>query len=386
MLDDAQLHSGRPCVIYVANTAWYLYNFRLSLLRAMVAKGWRVIAVAPPDRFASMLTSGGLEFIPIELQRRGANPIAEVRPMMRLFRLYRENQPSLVHHFTIKPVLYGSFAAQLAGIRANVCSITGLGFLFISKRASVAVIRPLARLAYRFVLNRRATRVIFQNPDDLREFVESRLLRRSLARLIRGSGVNPDRFERHVEPPLPVVAVLCARMLWDKGVGELVAAARLLKERGLPIRVVLVGDLDAGNPASISKEWLDGVVSAGWVEWRGHREDIPDILRGAHVAILPSYREGVPRSLVEAAAAGLPLIATDVPGCREIVRNGLNGILVPPRNVEALANALERLGTDSELRQRMGQESRRIAVTEFSETQVIDETLAVYRELLGATE
>lgn len=381
--DGAGAGSSRPTVVFFSNTSWYLWNFRLPLLRAMRDKGWEVIAVAPRDRWSPRLEEEGFRYEAMEIARKGMNPLTDLGLLLRIVRLYRKLRPALVHHFTIKPVIYGSLAATIVRVPAVVNAITGLGFMFISNSSTVRVARFVVRRLYRFVLSAPGRRAIFQNGDDLETFVAERLVRRDVTRLIRSSGVDLSRFAPSPRSTARTTFVLCSRMLYDKGVGELVEAARMLRQRGVDVEVVLAGTGDEGNPASVPDATLAKWNAEGVVRWIGHCEDVPALLRTAHAAVLPSYREGVPKGLIEAAAAGLPLVATDVPGCREVVREGINGILVPPRDSSALADAIERLAIDRDLRNRMGRESRRIAEEEFAVERVNAATMDVYREIMA---
>ena len=369
--------------MYVANTSWYLWNFRLPLLQAMQRRGWRVIAVAPPDEYSPRLERAGFEFVALPIARKGMNPFTDLRLVRTMAAIYRRYEPAIVHHFTIKPVLFGSLAATFARVPSVVNAITGLGFIFISDKPHVRFVRLFVRRLYRLVLGARGRIAIFQNPDDLETFTAQRLISADRARLIRSSGVDVHRFMPADEPTGRPVVTFCARMLVDKGVHELVDAARMLHARGVDVEVRLAGMTDEGNPAAIPHEQLERWTAEGIVRWVGHCDDVPRLLRDSHVAVLPSYREGTPKGLIEAAAAGLPLIATDVPGCREVVRDDVNGLLVPARDAVALADAIEKLARDPQLRLRMGAASRLIAEREFAVERVVGETVAVYEELVG---
>ncbi len=349
--------------------------------------GWQVVAVAPPDHFRTLeqytqcFTEAGIRYIPISMSRSGINPFSELSTLSQLVRIYQQVKPGRVHHFTIKAVLYGSIAARFAKIPMIVNAITGMGYVFTSETWKARFLRAIVTQAYRWVLRRPNVRVVFQNPDDQHFFVTSRLIHDRQAVLIRSSGVDVLRFAPTPEPAGEPVILMVARMLWDKGVGELVAAGRLLREWGLPGQIALVGGPDPGNPRSISGEQLQEWHREGIVHWLGHQDSLENLFARCHIVALPSYREGVPTSLIEAAACGRPIVTTDAPGCREIVRHGQNGLLVPVCDSKALADALRILIEDPALRARMGARGREIAVAEFSEEKVLGETLAVYNEL-----
>jgi glycosyltransferase involved in cell wall biosynthesis len=287
----------------------------------------------------------------------------------------------------VKPALVGSLAARLAGVPRVVNAIAGLGFVFASDSPKARLLRPAIRLGFRLLLNRPGGLVIVQNPDDRRLLVDGRLVAPERLVLIRGSGVDLGQFhpvpEPATGPAAPPVAALVSRMIWDKGVGVLVEAARLLKARGVPLRIVLAGRPDRENPASIPESQLRAWDDEGIVEWVGFCDDIAGLWSRSHIAVLPSwYGEGVPKSLLEAAACGRPLVAVDGPGLREIVRDGETGFLVPPRDADALAEVLQRLAADAGLRRRLGEAARSLAARDFGEAGVIEQTLALYRTLL----
>lgn len=360
-----------------ANTDWYLYNFRLAQVQALRERGDEVVLVSPDGPYGPRMQALGVRWLPFSLARRGLNPFAEIQTVVRLTNLYRREKPDLVHQFTVKCVLYGSLACLLLGIRFIVNSVTGLGYVFLEGGGRRPWLRGFIKSSYRLVL--RHTWVIFQNPDDQSVFLESHLVDPKQVALIRGSGVDIQRFSPRPEPSgLPLV-VLPGRMLWDKGVGEFVEAARVLQSEGLQARFALVGDSDNENPASVYELQLHEWEKEGVIEWWGWKENMDDVFSQAAIICLPSYREGLPKTLIEAAACGRPIVTSDVPGCREVVRQGENGLLVPAREAGALAKALKDLLQNPETRREMGICSRKIAEKEFSMELVISQTLAFYQ-------
>ena len=299
---------------------------------------------------------------------------------MELVSLYRREKPDIVHHVAMKPVIYGSLAALLARVPRIVNALAGLGYIFTSTHVRARLMRMPVRLALRRLLSAGQGRTIVQNPDDRRTLRELGIPETRIA-VIPGSGVDVHRFHPVPEPEGPVVVCMVSRMLWDKGVGELAAAARRLKAEAASLRVWLVGPPDPENPASISEGQLGQWVEEGILEWLGPQADVAAIWQRAHIAVLPSYREGLPKSLLEAAASGRPMVATDVPGCREIVKENETGLLVPARDPGALAAALSRLAGDAALRRRLGAAARERAVERFSQERIARETLALYRSL-----
>ncbi|MFQ5773404.1 MAG: glycosyltransferase family 4 protein [Kiloniellaceae bacterium] len=380
----ARQASDRPTLLLTINDAGFFLSHRLPIAQAAAAAGYRVHVAAARSPAAETIAAHGLVFHPLPLSRRGLGPWREVRTFWSIYRLYRSLAPDLVHQVTVKPVLYGGLAARLAGVPAVVNAVSGLGYVFVDRGWKAGVLRSAIKAAYRIALAQRNGRVIFQNLDDREEFAAQGLVNPDASVLIKGSGVDLARFAPKPEPEGVPLVMLASRMLRDKGVGEFVEAARVLRKKGARARFVLVGDTDAGNPAAIARDRLKAWRREGVVEWWGHREDMPGVLAQAHVVCLPSYREGLPKILIEAAACGRPIVASDVPGCREIARAGDNALSVPIRDAEALARAIERLIADPDLRRRMGARGRSIAEAEFSVARVVRETLAVYNALLEA--
>ncbi|MDH3701243.1 MAG: glycosyltransferase family 4 protein [Alphaproteobacteria bacterium] len=372
--------AGRKIVIVVSED-WYFCSHRLPLGKALHAAGAEVIVATRVRDHGGIIEQAGLRIIPIGLDRSGLNPLHDLGTLRELLGIYRRERPDLVHHVALKPTLYGALCARLTGVPAVVNALAGLGYLFSSATLKARVLRPVARLGLRALVNRRNSRTILQNPDDVALFESELGARPDRLALIRGSGVDTTRFRPHPPPDGTPVAVCVSRMLWDKGIDELVEAARLLRQRGTDIKIRLVGPTDK-NPASIPQATLDHWRAEGIVDLAGPIGDIPGEYARAHIAVLPSYREGLPKSLLEAAACGRPMVATDVPGCREICREDETGLLVPARSVEPLADALERLARDADLRNRLGARARQVAESEFAEEVVIAETLALYRDLL----
>jgi glycosyltransferase involved in cell wall biosynthesis len=370
-------------VLLFANTDWYLYNFRLPLARALRAEGYVVHLISPPGPYAERLVADGFAWHPFDFARRGMNPVEEVWTLARLTALYRRIRPTICHHFTIKCVLYGTVAARLAGARGIINAITGLGHVFVSASQRIGVVRRLIVVLYRAVL--RGTCVIFQNADDREAFEKAGVLSRARVHLIRGSGVDVERFRPTTGSATvsDVCRVLFAsRLLWEKGLAELIEAADILHRQGVPVRIRIAGASDTGNPSAVPDSEVARWRERPNVDALGHRDDIAALLADSEIVVLPSWREGTPRILLEAAACGLPLVATDVPGCREVVRNEDNGILVPVRDPGALAAALARLAADPVARARMGRRSREIACAEFSQAEVLATTLAIYRSIV----
>ena len=379
-------------IILFANTEWYLFNFRLSLAKALQAQGHEVLLISPPGEYGARLQALGFRWEALPMDRKSLNPLQELRLLVYLCQLYRREQPGLVHHFTIKCVVYGSIAALVARVPARVNAVAGMGYVFTNQALKARLLRPVVRGLMRLVLNGRGARLILQNNDDMAAFAKAGLARPELTRLVMGSGVDLTRFTPPASSVLqaqaghgvqPTRVVLAARLLWDKGIAEYAEAARQLRAKGLPIRFLLAGAPDPGNPAAIPQATLDGWQAEGLIELLGQVSDMAALFATADIVVLPSYREGLPKSLIEAAACALPLVTTNVPGCREVVTHEVDGLLVPVKDAQALASAIERLHKDPVWARQLGLAARARALREFDEKIVIRKTLAVYGELLN---
>jgi glycosyltransferase involved in cell wall biosynthesis len=370
--------STSPKLLFVVTEDWYFVSHRLPLAVAAQKAGFDVAVATRVGRHGETIRAAGIRLIPFSLSRRRGNPLREVAALVGL---YRRERPDIVHHVALKPIVFGAIAAWIARVPAQVNAVAGLGSLFTATTGMTLWIRPLLRWALARLLRSRGSLTIVQNVDD-RAFLIRAHLPECRVRLIRGAGVDTTSFFPRPKPSDLVCVVLAARMLWAKGVGEFIEAARLLTEAGVRARFVLVGEPDANSPASVPMATLRAWDGKNGVEWWGHKDDMPAVFCAAHIACLPSYyREGLPKVLLEAAACGLPMVATSAPGCTEVVRDGDNGFLVPVRDVQALTVALRSLIDNGTLRAKMGQRAREIVLAEFSQERVIAETLAVYQEL-----
>jgi len=372
-----------PKILFFVTEDWYFCSHRLPLAVAAKDAGYDVTVLTRVKDHGSMIANAGLRLIPTTLSRRGQNPFNEARFIQQLTGIYKNEKPDILHHVAMKPVLYGSIAARLAGCQNVVNAMAGMGFVFTSNTIKARTLRLLVSSAYRMLLNRPNHRLILQNPDDVDLFIDSHLIEPEKIALIRGAGVDTLQFAPVPEIAGPPTIVLASRLLWDKGVGEFVHAAKILRSEGIDARFVLVGDSDHENPEAISSGQIEEWVASGDIEWWGRRSDMQAVFSQANIICLPSYREGLPKVLLEAASCGKPIVATDVPGCREIVRHNQNGLLVPSKNPAALADALNTLILNSDLRQQMGGAGRKIVQEEFSQEIVIEKTLELYREMLG---
>ena len=370
-------------LLFVVNVDWFFLSHRLPIALAAMRQGYQVhIATGLTDK-KDELERNGLVVHPLVLDRSSAGLGNAWRTALQLWRTFRAVRPDVVHLVTIKPVLMGGLAARLAGVPAVVAAVSGLGFVFMARGAKAAVRRWLVGVLYRVALGHHNVKVIFQNADDLLSLAKVAHLPAVKVAMIRGSGVDLVRYA-HVplSGGIPVV-LLAARLLADKGVLEFVQAARLLRQRGCNARFVLVGAVDTANPASFTDADVSAWVDDAVVEWWGHRTDLPQVLAAAHLVVLPSYREGLPKVLIEAAACGRAVVTTDVPGCRDAIDPGVTGVLVPVRNVANLACAMETLINDPLRCQVMGDAGRALAAKAFDVRQVVAAHLQIYQELMS---
>ena len=380
-------------VLLVAHWDWVLYNFRLPLARALREHGYDVAFVCPFGKYVDRLISEGFRCIHWSVIRRSVNPIREIKALLHLVHIYCQERPDLVHHFTVKPNLLGSLAARLMARRKRennlkvINTFTGLGFLF-SEHLTARLLRFVTLPLFRFGQNGHKVWTVCQNFEDKEKLVQLGLATPSRTFVIVSSGVEIHRFSPNGQlntshPSHTPIVLMAARLLWDKGVKEFVEAAQLLKERNVKAEFWLAGKPDDGNPMSVPENFLQRWHEEGIIKWLGHCDNMPKLLRQVDIAVLPSHHEGVPRFLLEAAATGLPLVATNIEGCRMIVRDGINGYLVPTQDAQALASAIEQLVRNPELRARMGKASREIAVKEFDERKILKQWLDLYEKILS---
>ncbi len=368
-----------PKILLVSRCAWTLYNFRRGQMCALQAEGATVLgAGAGGDGYEGRIEALGIPFVSLPVDKRALNPLADLKLLWWLYRWYRQERPDIVHHFTIKPVIYGSIAARLAGVPRTVNTVTGLGFVF--SESAKPWLRRLVEAQYRVALAK-VHYTFFQNNEDRDLFVKQGLVAPERTGLLPGSGVDTLHF---LPPPATaktttVTFLMVARLLKDKGVYEFVEAARKVQARAPKTRFQLLGGRDERNPQVVPQEDLDRWQTEGVVEWLGETSDVRDAIGAADVVVLPSfYREGTPRSLLEAAAMGRAIITTDSIGCREAVEDGVTGLLVPVKDSDALAAAMLCLYADPEGRQCMGEAGRAKMLLEFDERLVIQKIKEVY--------
>ena len=371
-----------PKLLFTVTEDWAFCSHRLPTALAARDAGFEVVVAARMQDHRAQIEALGFRTVAWNIKRESLNPFNELGALLDLVRIYKDERPDVAYHVAIKAIMYGSVAARMAHVKNTLNLFSGLGVVFISTRLKFRVIRALVTPVLRWALWPKTSRLQVQNADD-------RALLNSLGvsvpertDLVPGSGLDLEDFPHTPEPDDDVPkAVLVSRMLWDKGIGELVQAARVLKARGVKLDIQLVGAPDPANPASITENQLKTWQEQGLVQWLGRRDDVAAILAQGHIAVLPSYREGMPRSLLEAAAIGRPLVAFDAPGCRDLVHDGKNGLLVPLHDVDGLADALEKLSLDTDWRKRLGAQARLDVETTYASGPIRARLKAIFERL-----
>jgi glycosyltransferase involved in cell wall biosynthesis len=352
--------------VLVANTSWFLYNFFSDLIQELNRRNVQVVTIAPYDEWSSRLSNIGTRYIDVPMSRKGLNPFVDFKLIVRLYRIYSQEKPDIIFHNTIKPVIYGSIAASHAKIITNVNMISGLGYVFTGDGIIHKFLRPIVHVLYRYTLDK-SSKVLFLNNDDKDYFINNGLVKEQKVEITYGSGIDTERFfySKPQKKNNGCIFLFIGRILGDKGVNEYIKAAMRVRKNNPSARFQLVGRFDKGNPTYIKKELIEKYVSDGIIEYLGVVDDVRPIIENADTIVLPSYREGIPRCLLEGMSMGKPVIATDVPGCRETVLHNENGLLIPARDVEALVQAMEFMILHPEKRLEMGKIGRNLAVEKF---------------------
>lgn len=369
-------------ILYIVNEPWFFLSHRLPIALAAKAQGYTVHVATRAGETAKEITALGFIHHEIPLSRSGSSLFGELGSLLAIWKLLRQVKPDVLHLVTIKPVLYGGIAARFAPVNKVVAAVSGLGTLFLAQGAKAELKRKLGGFLYRFALRSKKTTVIFQNPDDRQLLLDLKAVKTKQTVLIRGSGVD---LSMHLFFPEDIaskpVVTFAARLLFDKGLAEYVAAIELLNSKGVEANYQIVGDIDQGNPTSATAQDIELWRAIPNLSVLGYQKDMAAVFRSSNLVVLPSYREGLPKVLIEAAACGRAVITTDVPGCRDAIEENKTGLLVPVKNAQALARAIEKLVTDSALRVRMGTAGRQLAEDEFSIEQVIEQHLSIYQQV-----
>ena len=364
-------------VAIVINTSWNIYNFRLGLVKALIESGNKVTAVAPEDKFSELLISHGCEFQPVFIDNQGVNPLQDLKLVCDLWKIYRKTKPDIILHYTIKPNIYGSLAAGFLKIPA-INNVSGLGTVFLKDNLLSAVSKFLYKVAFRF-----PDKVFFQNKDDKKLFLDNKLIKPEKAEVIPGSGIDLQKFAKlPMEFQGEFKFLLISRIIQDKGIREFIEATKILRSEGFTASFQVLGAKDPGHKRGIPLSEIDGWIADGSIEYMGTTDDVKPFIAKAHCVLLPSYREGTPRTLLEAASIGRPLIATDVPGCREVVKHGYNGLLCKVKDARDLAGKMkEMLGFGESTISQMADNSRKLAEDYFNEQIVINKYCQTIRFL-----
>lgn len=371
----------RRRILFVVNHPDWFFSHRLPIALNLLEKGHEVhLASAAGDD--TPFKSNGIQFHALKLSRGGLNPFKELLVFIQILQILTTLKPDIVHLITIKPVLYGGIAARLAGVHNIVVAIAGLGAIFISNSLKSKLIRIVIASLFKVSLGGQETVAIFQNKADRDLVLKLSGFDKKRAVLIRGSGVDISKYRYQPEPTGRVIVSMASRLLTDKGVVEFIKASEILADKGYGAEFWLIGESDPENPASISKKKAMSLIKGGYCKLLGYRDDIADLFLASNIIVLPSYREGLPKVLVEAAACGRAVVTTDVPGCRDAIEPDKTGLLVPVKDELALANAIKRLIDDVELRKRFGVAGRALAEREFGISKIVDAHMGVYKMLI----
>ena len=371
----------------VSNTSWYLFNFRINLIRDLRDRGYEVALVAPHDEYTDLLEAEGITVHHWTLTRSSLNPLSEAHALVDLLRIYRREKPDLVHHFTIKACLYGTLAAKGARVYRVINAVTGLGHVFLGTRKRSRLLRKLIKPVYRAAFMARRATVVFQNASDQDYLIQLGMTNVERARLIRGSGVDIDLFQ-----PLddtagrfhePLQLLFPSRLIREKGIVELLESCRRLWDAGYELDLLIAGALDIGNRSALSESELGDLHDDPRIHCLGHVNDMQSLYALCDIVVLPSWREGLSRALIEAAAMERPIITTDVPGCRDVIDHGRSGLLVPLKDSRAIELAIRLLAENVDLARRFGKAARQKVVSEFQVSLVNESTLQQYDHLLG---
>ena len=372
-----------PKVLFVITEDWFFHSHFLDRAKYIASSGGTVGIATRFSIHEEELRNLGFELFPIDFSRRGLNPITEFITALKIRRIVRRFKPDIAHNIALKPVVTGTFGELLGRQGVVINALVGMGYIFTSTDTRASVVKPILSRILKFLLCSNSVHVVIENPDDLNSLVDEGFVRKSQISLIRGAGVDLIAFPFQPEITGPVVVTMVSRILRDKGVLEFIDSASQLQSKMPEVKFQIIGEPDLGNPSAIEQSEIDSWESLPNVKYLGRRSDIAEILKGSHIVCLPSYREGLPKSLLEALSSGRPIITTDVPGCREVCEDGVNGLLIPARDSIALSDAIEKLAINPELRQAMGRAGRMRAESEFSSELVCTQTLDLYRRLMS---
>jgi len=367
-------------ILFIVSEDWYFASHRLHLAHTAVEKGFSVTLLTNVSKSRSLIEASGVKIIDWRINRSGLNVFLDIKAIRKISQVIRQCNPDIIHAVAIKPVVYSALVSLTSGVKIRIFALGGLGFSFSSNKTLAKLLKPILIFVLRILLKGSRTRLILQNQDDHELFLRKNIIKSDKVRLIRGSGVDTKKYYPNKLDNDPALVILPARMLWDKGISEFVACAKKFKENRINARFCLIGNPDNYNPESIPlkklKEWSD----KGIVEWWGQQDNMNKVYSQSTIVCFPSYREGLPMSLLEAASCALPIVAFDVPGCREIIKDGVNGFLVPFKDTDAMYSAILKLLNDSNLRDSMGHSGRALVIKEFSKEIIQLQTMKVWNE------
>ena len=371
--------------IFVSNTSWYIWNFRINLIKELLKNNHSILVIAPEDDYSNRIIQAGCKFISWDLDRSSINPISEIKSIINIYKIYKRFNPSIIHQFTIKSCLYGSLAARFLNDSHVFNSITGLGHLFISKRIKNKILKFFILPIYKYAINYKNSSIIFQNRNDLDLYKSLNLIKQNRTKIIRGSGVNTKYFAPTSKSgslkKIPII-LFSGRIIKEKGIIELLKACSRLWSKGIDFNLNIVGEFDTGNRSFIIKDKLEDYINKKEkVHFLGHINDIKSVYSEADIVVLPSWREGLSRTLLEASAMELPIITTNVPGCNDIIEHGVNGLLVPPKDTDSLSLAIEFILKNKIFAKSLGKNARKKVIENFDENIINKQTIDLYKEI-----
>jgi glycosyltransferase involved in cell wall biosynthesis len=366
-------NSNKKTIAICSNTSWFLYNFRMGLMKSLYQEGYNIVLIAPEDDYSNRLKEFGYRYYNIEIDNKGTNPINDIKLSYNFYKLFKYIKPDIILIFTIKPNIYGSIVSKMLNI-PTINVVTGLGTVFLNKNIS----SKIAKLLYKVAFSK--NHIIFENSDDASEFLKRRLIKKRQVVIVSGSGIDTDYFKpssnRFKNNSDDLVFLLIARLIKDKGIIEYIEAIKSIRDKYPNVKFKILGSYYFGNPSSISKEEVESWVEEGLIEYLGYTDNVLEEIEKADCIVLPSYREGLSRVLLEAGSMAKPIITTNVPGCKNVVEDGENGYLVPPKDSKSLALAIEKIiSLSPQERRQMGLSGRLIVMKEFDEKIVIKEYL-----------
>lgn len=365
-------------ILFIVNVDWFFLSHRLPLATEIIKRGFETHLACTLTSKKSLFNKYGIITHDLKMERSSISLISELIAFFRMKKIIDKVKPDIIHLISIKPIIFGGLISRMKRIKNVVISVSGLGYVYIGNDFKTRIIRLFISLLYRIAIQKDSFKIIFQNHDDLNVFLKMRAVKKNNTILIKGSGVDLFDFLPSVEPKGIPIVILVSRMLIDKGVREFSEAAKILKNRGKNIRMILVGCCDQGNPKTLKKEEIENWISKGYIEYWGYKDNISDIMKRSNIVVLPSYREGMPKSLLEAAASARAVITTNVPGCRDAIIPDVTGVLVPAKNAQFLADAIDDLINHPEKRCAMGKAGRKFAEESFDIRNVIDTHLRIY--------